>query len=49
VVLDAYHSMMRLASRGGRYAAIFDGSKVQEVKLSTDTIRNLQLGGPARH
>ena len=47
VVLDVYQSMMRLASRGGPYAAIFDGSKVQEVKLSADTIRNLALGVPA--
>ena len=47
VVLDAYRSIGRLASQGGPYAAIFDGSEVQDVKLSADTVRSLALGAPA--
>jgi hypothetical protein len=47
VALDAYRSIGRLASQGGPYAAIFDGSEVQDVKLSADTVRSLALGAPA--
>jgi hypothetical protein len=47
VALDAYRSVGRLASQGGPYAAIFDGSEVQDVKLSADTVRSLALGAPA--
>ena len=47
VVLDAYRSMERMASQGGPYAAIFDGSDVRDVKLSADTVRSLALGTPA--
>ena len=47
VVLEAYRAMGRLASQGGPYAAIFDGSEVQDVKLSADTVRSLALGAPA--
>ena len=47
VVLDAYRSMERMASQGGPYAAIFDGSDVRDVKLSADTVRALALGAPA--
>ena len=47
VVLDAYRSIGLLASQGGPYAAIFDGSEVQDVKLSADTVRSLALGAPA--
>jgi len=47
VVLDAYRSIGRLASQGGPYAAIFDGSEVRDVKLSADTVRSLALGAPA--
>jgi len=41
VVLNAYHSIGQLASQGGPYAAIFDGSEVRDVKLSADTVRSL--------
>jgi hypothetical protein len=47
VVLDAYRSIGQLASQGGPYAAIFDGSEVRDVKLSADTVRSLALGVPA--
>jgi hypothetical protein len=47
VALDAYRSIGRLASHGAPYAAIFDGSKVQDVKLSADTVRSLALKAPA--
>ncbi len=47
VVLDAYRSMGRLASQGGPYAAIYDGSEVRDVKLSADTVRSMALGIPA--
>ena len=47
VVLEAYRAMRRLASQGGPYAAIFDGSEVRDVKLSADTVRSLALGAPA--
>ena len=47
VALEAYRAMGRLASQGGPYAAIFDGSEVRDVKLSADTVRSLALGAPA--
>src|SRR5690349_15446251 len=47
VVLEANSAIGRLASQGGPYAAIFDGSAVRDVKLSTDTVRSLALGAPA--
>jgi hypothetical protein len=47
LLLDAYGSIGRVASQGGPYAAIFDGSEVRDVKLSADTVRSLALGAPA--
>ena len=47
VLLDSYRSIGRLASQGGPYAGIFDGSAVRDVKLSADTVRSLALGAPA--
>ena len=47
VVLEAHRAIGRLASQGGPYAAIFDGSEVRDVKLSADTFRALALGAPA--
>jgi hypothetical protein len=47
VARDAYRSIGRLASQGGPYAALFDGSEVRDVKLSADTVRSLALEAPA--
>jgi hypothetical protein len=41
LVLDAYRSLQPLAAQGGPYAAIFDGSELQDVKISFETVRSL--------
>jgi len=47
LLIEAYHSVARLASQGGPYAAMVDGSGVTKVEVSSDTIRSLAQTAPA--
>jgi hypothetical protein len=44
MALDAYRSLGRLAAQGGPYSAIIDCSRVEDLKLSAETVRSLAMG-----
>jgi hypothetical protein len=46
LVVDAYRSLQPHVAQGGPYAAIFDGSELQDVKISFETVRSLVKQAP---
>jgi hypothetical protein len=47
IVIEAYTTVARVASQGGPYAAIFDGSAVVDTTVSAHTVRSLAGKAPA--
>jgi hypothetical protein len=47
ILIEAYTRVAQVASQGGPYAAIFDGSAVVDAEVSADTVRSLAAKAPA--
>jgi hypothetical protein len=46
LLLDTYRLLQPLVAQGGPYAAIFDGSELQDVEISFETVRSLVQQAP---
>jgi hypothetical protein len=47
ILIEAYTRVAQVASQGGPYAAIFDGSAVVDTTVSAQTVRSLAAKAPA--
>ena len=47
ILIEAYTRVAQVASQGGPYAAIFDGSAVIDTTVSAHTVRSLAAKAPA--
>jgi hypothetical protein len=47
ILIEAYTTVAQIASQGGPYAAIFDGSAVVDATVSAHTVRSLAAKVPA--